>query len=370
MNNRSLHLSDLTITGFRGIDHLSIPHLGRVTLLAGYNSVGKTTVLDAVRIYAARGRAAVLRELLRNREELTEVLDDDGHSDLIPNASGLFHGRDTGQSLSIAIGPQGNRGSLRIKEFLSADWSEEDARLLLRFSSEVDTGGLRALKIEFKGKKMLCQWDLQDHRRFYTKRLRAEQDWPQIKCESIGPALLDNQTLTHFWDNVALMENEQFATEALKIVLGNHVERVAAIGDENTRGWGGRRVVVKLDGHSRPVPLRSLGDGAGRLLGIALALANSRNGFLLIDEAENGIHHTAQLRFWQMILQTAQQHNIQVLATTHSFDCVSGFAQAAAEDDDVEGVLVRLERDGEGLHAIAYSEQGLKTAAEQGIEVR
>ena len=55
-----LHLPDLTIKGFRGIDELSIPRLGRVTLLAGKNSVGKTTVLDAVRVYAARGRYSTL----------------------------------------------------------------------------------------------------------------------------------------------------------------------------------------------------------------------------------------------------------------------------------------------------------------------
>ena len=51
-----LHLPDLTIKGFRGIEALSIPRLGRVTLLAGRNSVGKTTVLEAVQVYAARGR--------------------------------------------------------------------------------------------------------------------------------------------------------------------------------------------------------------------------------------------------------------------------------------------------------------------------
>ena len=62
--NNNLHLPDLTIKGFRGIDELSIPRLGRVTLLAGKNSVGKTTVLDAVRIYAARGRYSTLHELL------------------------------------------------------------------------------------------------------------------------------------------------------------------------------------------------------------------------------------------------------------------------------------------------------------------
>ena len=51
----SLHLPSLVIKNFRGIDELTIPRLGRVTLLAGKNGVGKTTVLDAVRIWAARG---------------------------------------------------------------------------------------------------------------------------------------------------------------------------------------------------------------------------------------------------------------------------------------------------------------------------
>lgn len=47
-SENSLHLPELVISGFRGIDELLIPRLGRVTLLAGKNSVGKTTVLDAV----------------------------------------------------------------------------------------------------------------------------------------------------------------------------------------------------------------------------------------------------------------------------------------------------------------------------------
>ena len=54
--NGRLHLPDLSIAGFRGIERLSIPRLGRVTLLAGRNGAGKTTVLDAVRVYASRGQ--------------------------------------------------------------------------------------------------------------------------------------------------------------------------------------------------------------------------------------------------------------------------------------------------------------------------
>ena len=131
---------------------------------------------------------------------------------------------------------------------------------------------------------------------------------------------------------------------------------------------GGR--FVKVEGNRRPVPLRSLGDGALRLFGVALGIANSRDGFLLIDEAENGIHHSLQRDFWRMVLQTAQANNVQVFATTHSRDCIRGFAQAAAESEDTEGILVRLSwRDGT-LRAIEYREDELAIAAEQGIEVR
>ena len=108
------------------------------------------------------------------------------------------------------------------------------------------------------------------------------------------------------------------------------------------------------------------------MAGTALALANSRDGFLLIDEAENGIHHSIQPDFWRMIFKTAHANNVQVIATTHSFDCVRGFAQAAVEYEEVEGVLVRIERKDEEMWAVEYSERNLKAAAKQsiGIEVR
>ena len=96
----------------------------------------------------------------------------------------------------------------------------------------------------------------------------------------------------------------------------------------------------------------------------------ARAGFLLIDEAENGIHHTIQRDFWRMVLLTAHENNVQVFATTHSWDCVAGFAQAAVAAEGVEGALVRLDSDGENIRAVEYSERQLHVAAEQGIEVR
>ena len=116
------------------------------------------------------------------------------------------------------------------------------------------------------------------------------------------------------------------------------------------------RGIVRLKSYERPVPLRSLGEGAQRLFDVGLGLANSRDGFLLIDEAENGIHHSVQRDYWRMVLQTAHENNVQVFATTHSWDCVRGFRtwRRRSLKTCEDSVLVRLEKEDDGLRAVRY----------------
>ena len=129
-------------------------------------------------------------------------------------------------------------------------------------------------------------------------------------------------------------------------------------------------MIVKLNGVRNPVPLAGLGDGVVRFTCVALALAFSRDGFLIIDEAENGIHHSISEAFWDMVLKSANENNVQVFASTHSFDCLSGFARAAVNNPGIEGVFVRLEQQKMHTRAVEYTEDELNVAADQGIEVR
>ena len=127
-----LHLPDLTIRGFRGIDELSISRLGRVTLLAGKNAVGKTTVLDAVRVYVSRSDYRVLHDLLTGREEVSPAVDEDGNGALEPDWSALFHGRDVPEDAHVAIGASSDQ--LRIeKSYLSVDEVDRVAGLPISF---------------------------------------------------------------------------------------------------------------------------------------------------------------------------------------------------------------------------------------------
>ena len=105
--NGHLHLPGLSIQGFRGIQELDVPRLGRVTLIVERNGAGKTTVLEAVRVYASRGRERVLSALLSSHEEFVSVTDEDDGVMLALDPAALFHGRDVASNSSIKIGSKG-----------------------------------------------------------------------------------------------------------------------------------------------------------------------------------------------------------------------------------------------------------------------
>ena len=365
-NDSDLLLPDLYIENFRGIKKLSIPRLGRVNLLAGRNGVGKSTVLDAIRVFAARGREQVLAQILNSREEVIELRDQEVTNSVEIDWTAIFHGRGVSDLLYISIGPKDKSDQLRIESTLFDLENTARDQLPATFSAVISGNRIQTLTADFQGHSFsLVSGGLGD--RAHT----GEKSPPTLKLEFLGPGILPQSEMARMWDDVALTDAEELITKSIELVFGEGIDRVAVVGGYSPGGLGaGRRAIVKLKSNAGPVPLRSLGEGALRLFGVALALANSRDGFLLIDEAENGIHHTVQRDYWRMVLQTAHENNIQVFATTHSWDCVRGFAQAAAENENAEGVLVRLEKEDDGLRAVRYSERRLKIAAEQRIEVR
>lgn len=362
----NLPLPKLSVKGLRGIADLAIPRLGRVTLIAGKNGVGKTTLLEAVRIYAASGNPVILRSVLLNREEVAPVVDGEGEEISAPDIEALFYGRHPLLDSCISIGSGKKSRLLNIK----FDQGISQKQVSLEDFSKAEEP---SLKIQFQGRTQKIPLRVFWHdprlpyRRFREREIEVSSD---VLCRSLGPSLPNSEDIAQFWDNVALTNGEDRAVQALRLIYGEEVDRIVVVGNDRPRYPRGRRALVKMRSQDGPVPLKSLGDGAVRLFGVALALANSQDGLLTIDEAENGIHHSVQYDFWKMVLQTAKENRVQVLATTHGWDCVAGFAQAAAEAEAGESALLRLERDAEGIRAVEYSKDDLKVAAEQGIEVR
>ena len=374
-----LHLPSLSIRNFRGIRRLSIERLGRVTLIGGRNGIGKTTILEAARVYAAKGLPRVLYGVLDEHDEIPLVPYEDHGPSSFPDYTSLFSDREQANEQSIEIGPKSQPTELVIQLCAWESLTEDQRKSFSEIPEDC-----QFLKVTFLNSEILVLAAASFERTSHTVGRRARyararrsifddhETLRPLTCESLGPGVPGASQLARYWDKVALTDLEGDSLQALRLASSD-VQRIAVVGDdgERYRTAAGRRVLVRLQDGSLPVPLRSLGDGAVRLFSTALALANSRSGFLVIDEVENGLHYSLQENFWHMVLHAAHRHNVQVLATTHSLDCVVGFARAVAESDGIEGAYVRLDGQPNGsLRAVEYETDELMTVAEQRIEVR
>src|SRR5690606_12575313 len=128
---------------------------------------------------------------------------------------------------------------------------------------------------------------------------------PLAPCQFVSSGGPDDWEIAHLWDRIALTDLEDAVTAALRLVEPR-IERITLVGE----GVGARRersVLVKLTGQDRRVTLRSMGEGINRLFGLMLALVNARDGVLLVDEIENGLHYTVLPSLWRLILATAEE---------------------------------------------------------------
>ena len=363
----SLLLPNLAIKGFRGIKSLLIPELGRVTLLTGKNGVGKTTVLEAARIWSARGSGKSLKQLLLSRDEISASEDGRLNQPGGSFVSKLFWGRNPKLRETILIGPYNpslklyDRGGLNM---LQLEFSRNNEPYILNLNGRsIHYPSVSILTRTFNNAESKIIWILdQEQHELIEAENEIDSD---LLYNSIGMGSLSKQTMLEFWDKVALTSDERMAVNALNLATGGNITQIAAIGENNSR-----RLMAKSKLYSTPIPVKNLGDGANKLLWLTLAMACSQNGFLFIDEAENGIHHTVHEDFWKIVMQTALEKNVQVLATTHSFGCLIGFANAAALNKEVEGVVVRIEETEEGLRAVQIGASALRSIIENGIEIR
>ena len=365
-----LHLPDLYIEGFRGIDELTIPRLGRVTLLAGKNGIGKTTVLEAVWTFATTGEPSLLAQMLLGRDERSgEVVSENAP---IPEWKSLFNGR---KPSSIKIGKLD--APLIIADH---DMSTEKTMEIMRTTRfnmvtgfpSVIPSALRithgpiayiAPLVPYRGDYSLV-YPVKWHDSEESERCLAMRDQDRGASFLIPSGANPGSETYALWFQI-LEKGEEGRVHAAMKIVDDEIADIQVTGNTQPSGL---RAMAKLKSGDGRVPLRSRGEGVVRMFQIATALVNCKDGFLLIDEASNLLHYTVQRGFWRMVLQTAQANNVQVVATTHSADCILGFAEAATENKDVEGVLYRLSRKGGPLRAVEYDEEELAIFAEQMAE--
>lgn len=88
--------------------------------------------------------------------------------------------------------------------------------------------------------------------------------------------------------------------------------------------------------------LTELGDGVRHLVSIVTSLYASENGYLFIDEMDNGIHYSLLDDLWKNILLLSEKLNVQVFATTHSKECIESFNRVQKDLGDNQSIYFEM----------------------------
>ena len=133
--------------------------------------------------------------------------------------------------------------------------------------------------------------------------------------------------------------------------------------------YGAALIYVDL-GLKEKIPAIHFGEGFIRLLSIYSELIASGKKVLLIDEVENGLHHSVLTEIWRGLLHAAEQENVQVFATTHSYECIKAAHAAFAETMDYDFALHRLEEVKGEITVTTYDKETLETSLASNFEIR
>jgi len=372
-------LTSLEIKNFRTFSHLFIERLGRVNLILGKNKVGKTTLLEALRLYASAWPPTTVMSILDERDEIARLPNGDG----ILLLHSLFRGRDPEREDEITIGEVGEQEGAFLA---TADFEMERPGQSDEAAAYSPVGRPR---LKMTSGRLNCHVH-PDGRWGYmiasgTQKWKVPEPPHEPPClRSVGVQKKHEQTIADWWDAISLTDAESRVVDAMRPVALLRGVRFVSDG----RRDAGRKAIARIEGFDEPMPLATLGDGVVRMFQIAVGLeyaavyaqrareenATLKNAppLLLIDEVDAGIHHTLHVDLWRFIFRTARLLDVQVFATTHSWDCVKGFAEAIADDDEADGLVVRLERDEDEVatRAIVIDRKKLPIIARDAIEVR
>lgn len=294
-------LTEIEIKDFKCFKDFKADGFKRVNLIGGKNNVGKTAFMEACYINLHAKNINSFSKALSNIKLMRETLNILG--DLVNNK----------------------------KSF--------DAIDIIKKSIEVSNNIYTKSNISTAGYKIIEDKGIKE----YSFNINNEIVKVNIKEFSFGTEKIKN---IFFIDNFGLTNNEiinyysaiQKRDEEpfLNSILNQFDERVESfkIIDEKPQ--------CKID--DEYLEITEFGDGVRHLVSIVTSLYECENGYLFIDEIDNGIHYTQLDEIWKIILEVSKTLNVQVFATTHSKECIESYARVAKKLEDKEICYIKMSR--------------------------
>ena len=357
------------IQNFRCFEDLKIEPLARVNLICGKNNAGKTALLEAlwVHTHPTRPRQALQIEQARGLPRMGATapfadifLNYQPQSTI--NLAAMGHWDEESRSLDIT--------PVRRRPETYSPWPalSEDGEEPELFSDSEDEYELRFEYFDGPEDIPLNAnvWAYQDA----SGQLQIREDSsprPPIAARSqfefasrrpirpdlasrLGKAELEGY-LPYFEDMLRILEPR---LKGLTTIVNND---------------GIPHIYARL-GNDLRLPIAAMGEGTGRLLSMALRFPYAKDGIILIDEIENGLHHSVLVNVWKSLDWLSRKFNVQIFATTHSYECIGAANNAFTELESDALHLHRLRRDEDHIKAVTYTKEALDTNIEYLWELR
>lgn len=347
------------IERFRGIPQLDIVGVRPVTLLVGKNNTGKTSVLEA--IFLLCGATSPINTVrigqLRGQRVSTA-----GDADAVWRS--LFRAMDPSEP-ALVTGFDAAKGERRL---------ELEALDITTYTPDAGITGA----VEANGRRMIggirLRYTTRDDPGWTTTQAVFDPRTHQVSAPGdthagVEPAaFLSARSFVNpvrdadQYSALVKTRQEQDVIYALSLV-DPRVRDLAVVSEA-----AGATVYADVGGEAL-IPLAVCGEGMLRLFSIVLAITSVRGGVLLVDEIDNGLHHSVMADLWPALRTLCVEYTVQLIATTHNEEMLK-YAVEAFRDDFNQFGLFRLDRTPDGLRAVGYNAEALEGVAEAGWEVR
>jgi AAA15 family ATPase/GTPase len=346
---------------FRGFSSFNLRDLRRFSLLTGKNNVGKTGVLEGLFLHSGALNAPDLPlrlNLFRGIEPAVVATPTTSPWDT------FFTDFDTSQPIRLDAETERYRRISITMELIPPE--EFPRRVDFSKSLQVPEGTpdpvMSAIRVREK-----ADGETQENTHFITQAGLVQQRQtyrPRISATYLRAALRGANEDVERFSELKVRNQEGPLVDALQVIE----PRLREI---DTIVTGGQARLHADIGSGRLLPLHLLGEGMARLTSYVLAVITaSEDSLILIDEFENGIHYSALRPVWQVLSTAARRRGVQIVATTHSEECVRAAQEAISEEFPNDLRLFRLERRDGRVRAIDYDAELLRLAAQQDMEVR
>ena len=351
------------VKNFKCLEYLSLDEFGKLTLIGGKNNVGKSALLEALFLFFDRMNPNQVARQYGWRGL--------GSVDTRPESlwAPIFTDYDLKRVIRVCVKYRGRTENLHVK--LQPGFRPPSSPLSRgKKPDRIETGRqaapTEALEFTYnvRGQKAQRTYAFVDRQQGpiqYVEHLSGSIPPVSYLSSRNRPTLAEDAK--SFGELDKTPGRAELAVEFLRVIEPR-------LKDLSVIPEAGESVIYGDVGLGRKIPVVFMGDGVSRLLSILLAMVRSREGVLLVDEFENGFHHSIQGDVWNAASQATRELQCQLIATTHSREFIRHACEAVAGEFADDFRYVRLDQTDEGVVARTYNHKMLQTAIAANMEIR